>query len=109
MFRFYGFVGCKTDKYLIEAIELIALTYPQITPIDIDNLNNKILIYMVSKNEKSYSQYVSYLLGSKLIKPLKLNKTIIEIKVEKELEEMENLLNEIEQIKHKTMATKKVS
>ena len=108
-FRRYGFTGEEKDKYLIEAIERKVLAYPMITTWDIDNLNNKITTYMVSKNEKDYSQYVSYLLGSRLIKPLNLNKEIIELEVVKNLNEMENLLNEINKIKHSSMATKKVS
>lgn len=108
-FRRYGFTGEEKDKYIIEAIERKALAYPMITTWDIDNLNNKITTYMVSKNEKDYSQYVSYLLGSRLIKPLNLNKEIIELEVVKNLNEMENILNEINKIKHSSMATKKVS
>jgi len=108
-FRRYGFTGSEKDKYLIEAIERQALAYPMITTWDIDNLNNKITTYMVSKNEKDYSQYVSYLLGSRLIKPLNLNKEIIELEVIKNLNEMENILNEINKIKHSSMATEKVS
>lgn len=102
-FRRYGFVGSEKDKYLIEAIERHALAYPMITTWDIDNLNNKITTYMVSKNEKDYSQYVSYLLGSRLIKPLNLNKEIIELEVIKNLNEMDNILQELEELKSETI------
>lgn len=108
-FRRYNFVGNEREKCLIETIELTALSFPYITTWDIDNLNNKILIYMVSKNEKEYSKYISYLYGSKLIKQLNLNHSLVEAKADKRYQELEDLLNEIEQIKHKTMATKKVS
>lgn len=94
-FREYGFTGDANDRYVIEAIENQALTYPFIVNSELENLNEKILAYMVSRKEKDYQTFIKYLIGSRLIKPLNINLTIINIKVQTELKEMEEIVDGI--------------
>jgi len=101
LFRKYKFNGDEVDKYVIEAVLLEALQTYEVSEWDIEILNNKILNYMVSKNERDYKKYLNYLLNSKTIKPLELNIENIRKFVEKELEEVKGLINEIEQRKIK--------
>lgn len=101
LFRKYKFSGDEVDKYVIEAVLLEALQTYEVSEWDIEILNNKILNYMVSKNERDYKKYLNYLLKSKTIEPLQLNIENIRKFVEKELIEVKGLINEIEQRKIK--------
>ena len=90
------FSGNKVDKYLIEEIENAILGQPHIYEKDLINLNVMIVDYMLQKNERTYDKFIFYLMKSKLVKDkIHINLEVLKDKVERELTEMEELLNVI--------------
>lgn len=98
-FRKYNFIGNELDKYVIEAIFNALYTNEYVDVQDIENTKQKILYYMVSRNEKDYSQYLKYLLGSKLLKTHPINIARITEETKIKIEKIKDSINELEELK----------
>lgn len=99
-FRELGFSGDDVDKYLIEEIELCILGQPHVRADEIAYTNEKILDYMVAKNEKTYDRFIYYLMKSKLVKEhCNIDLNLLREKVKTELDDFNEMLKKLEEKK----------
>lgn len=99
-FRKYKFIGNELDMYVIEAIFSTLKRNAYVSENDIENTKRKILYYMVSRNEKDYSQYLKYLLASKLLKGQRIDIAKITEETKIKIKKIKDSINELEELKN---------
>lgn len=98
-FRDYHFVGNDIDKYLIERVEKYLISTLKVSSEKLNELNRQILKYMEDHSQNEYSQFLNYLIRSKLVKSLHKKLPIEELKdkLSIELEKLNKVINEMEE------------
>ena len=92
IFRELNYIDDGISKYVVESI----LNNARKHQVDVEALHEKIIAYMVSKNENDISRYLHYLKISKPIKTMQINCETIENRVKNEIREINALIEELE-------------
>lgn len=96
-FREFNFTGDDVDKYLIEEIALSMIGQPFVKVEDVAKTFEAIVQFMIQSyqpHQITYENFINYIMRSKLVKEkCHIDVNTLRSKVEAELEEMKNVIN----------------